>query len=202
MAKIRAQKCRMSWQIALMGFSVFPKKIDSSEIQTFLERVIDHAKTPPRHLICDKDSIFWCMSFKRWCKRKEIRPRYGAIGKHGSIAIVERLIRKMKDECTRRILDFASRTTFQCELDHFFRFYNEHRPHTTLSGKTPNEVYFGLKPANQRPRIEPRKRWPRRARGAPSQTLVAGQPGDRFILEVDFVNGRRHLPIVSLKRAA
>ena len=34
------------------------------------------------------------------------------------------------------------------------------------------------------------------------QTLVAGQPGDRFRIRVDFHEGRRHLPIVSLRRAA
>jgi hypothetical protein len=27
---------------------------------------------------------------------------------------------------------------------------NEHRPHMTLGGRTPNEVYFGCKPANRR----------------------------------------------------
>ncbi len=32
--------------------------------------------------------------------------------------------------------------------------------------------------------------------------IVAGQPGDRLALHVDFHDGKRHLPIVSLKRAA
>jgi hypothetical protein len=32
--------------------------------------------------------------------------------------------------------------------------------------------------------------------------LVAGQPGDEFTLKIDFVEGRKHLPIVTLKRAA
>ena len=41
---------------------------------------------------------------------------------------------------------------------------------------------------------------PVRARGP--RTLIAGQPGDRFTLEVDFHGGARHLPISSLKRAA
>jgi len=34
------------------------------------------------------------------------------------------------------------------------------------------------------------------------RTLIAGQPGNRFTLQVDFHGGARHLPIVSLKRAA
>jgi hypothetical protein len=32
--------------------------------------------------------------------------------------------------------------------------------------------------------------------------LVAGKPGDEFTLKIDFVNGRQHLPIVTLNRAA
>jgi hypothetical protein len=35
-------------------------------------------------------------------------------------------------------------------------WYNQHRPHSTLGGKTPDEVYFQRFPANRRPRIEPR----------------------------------------------
>ena len=76
------------------------------------------------------------------------------------------------------------------------------RPHSWLDGRTPNEVYFGRRAANRRPRIEPRRRWPRGSPCAGPQTLVAGQPGDRFNLHVDYHAGRRHLPIVTLKRAA
>ena len=108
----------------------------------------------------------------------------------------------MKNEATRRIVVPLRRELFRSELKTYFAWYNEHRPHATLHGKTPNEVYFRLQPANRRPRIEPRKRWPRNARCAEPRTLIAGQPGDRFILDVDFQDGNRHLPIVSLKRAA
>jgi hypothetical protein len=34
------------------------------------------------------------------------------------------------------------------------------------------------------------------------QTLVAGRPGDKFVLDVTFVNGREALPVVTLRRAA
>jgi transposase InsO family protein len=37
------------------------------------------------------------------CRRKHIKPRYGAVGKHGSISVIERFIRSFKDEFTRRI---------------------------------------------------------------------------------------------------
>ena len=55
---------------------------------------------------------------------------------------------------------------------------------------------------NRRPRIEPQKRWPRRSPCAKPVTLIARQPGDQFALQVEFHDGRKHLPLVSLKRAA
>ena len=185
-----------------MGFALFPKRPTSLAVRAFIGKTAARAHATPKYLICDKDSIFLCEAFKRWCRRRGIRPRFGAVGKHGSIAVVERLIRTMKDEVTRRILVPLHRVVFRRELASFFAWYNEHRPHTTLHGKTPNEVYFGLRPANRRPRIEPRKRWPRSAPCSRPRTLIAGQPGDRFTLEVDFQDGKRNLPIVSLKHAA
>ena len=124
------------------------------------------------------------------------------MGQHGSIALIERFIRTMKDEGTRRILVSLRQAAFQRELRHFFAWYNAYRPHAALAGKTPNEDYFRLPPANRRPRIEPRRHWPRRSSCAGPRTLIAGQPSDRFTLEVNFYCGARHLPGVSLKRAA
>ncbi|UCE59913.1 MAG: transposase [Phycisphaerales bacterium] len=175
---------------------------DSLSVHTFLGKTLARNEATPRHLVCDKDRVFWCEGFKRWCRRKGIRPRYGAVGQHGSIAVVERFNRTMKDEATRRIFVPLRQADLRRELTSFFAWYNEHRPHTTLEGKTPNEVYFRQRPASRRPRIEPREQWPRRASCARPRTLVAGQPGDDFTLEVHFHDGRRHLPIVSLKRAA
>ncbi len=185
-----------------MEFAVFAKRPQSIAVRTFLGNTIARIGATPRYIICDKDRIFWCDGFKRWCQHKSIGVRYGAAGKHGSIAVVERFIKSLKNEHTRRILVPQRRATFRKQLHSFTAWYNEHRPHTMLDGATPNEVYFNLKPANQYPRIEPRKHWPRSSPCARPRTLIAGQPGDRFIISVDFHDSRRHLPIVSLKHAA
>jgi len=79
---------------------------------------------------------------------------------------------------------------------------DEHRPHTALAGRTPNEVYFGRRPANSVPQSEPRPRWPRGSSCAKPRTLVKGKPGVRLELAVTFEAGRKHLPIISLKRVA
>jgi hypothetical protein len=186
-----------------MGIGVFAKRPDCRAVCVSLGQLVRRVGTAPKYIICDKDSIFDCPAFRRWVKRKGIRPpRFGAIGEHGSIAVVERFILTMKNEGTRRHLVSLRRETFRGELVLFIDWYNEYRPHTTLGGKTPEEVYHNRYPANRRPRIEPREHWRRSAPCAKPQTLIAGKPGQRFEMVVSFHKKRRHLPMVKLNRAA
>jgi transposase InsO family protein/DNA-binding transcriptional regulator YiaG len=186
----------------VMGVAIFADKPTSEAIRAFLGRTIRITGTPPRYVICDKGVQFWCAGFKAWCRRRKIKPRYGAVGKHGSIAVIERFIGTMKREGTRRLLIPMRRATVRDDLRLFADWYNEHRPNSALDGSTPNEVYHDLPPANCRPRCEPRADWPRKSRCAKPQALVAGQPGAGFTLKIDFLEGRKNLPIVTLKRAA
>lgn len=130
------------------------------------------------------------------------RIAYGAIGKHGSLAVVERLILTMKTLLSRLLLVPYRHDAFLRELGSTVAWYNEHRAHTWLGGRTPNEVYFGRFPANRKPRIEPRSRWLRGSPCARPWALVRGSPGARLLLEISFHDGKRHLPVVRLKRAA
>ena len=187
----------------VMNVTVFATRPTCRAVCTFLGRAISSAEAPPKYIICDRDSVYDCAAFRRWAKRRGIKPpRYGAVGKHGSIAVVERLIKTLKDECTRRIPVPLQRNAFRRQLLSFVQWYGEHRPHMTLEGRTPNEVYFGRPPANRQPRIEPRPRWPRRSRCAKPQTLVAGKPGDRCKLKLEYHDKQQHLPVVKLLRAA
>ena len=86
-----------------MGIAVFRKQPDSQQIIAFFAKTIRQAGTPPKYVICDKGAQFWCTRFKRWCKRRKIKPRFGAVGQYGSIAVIERFIRTLKDEGLRRI---------------------------------------------------------------------------------------------------
>ncbi len=60
----------------------------------------------------------------------------------------------------------------------------------------------GRHAANRRPRFEPRDRWPRGSPCARPWALVKGKPGVLLELDIEFLDGRRHLPIVRVKRAA
>ena len=145
----------------VMGITAFMAPPTSEVVQSFLDHTIEKAGAPPKYLICDKASQFWCPEFMGWCDRKGITPRFGAVGKKGSIAVIERFIRSLKRECMREIMVPLCEQAVLRELELFADWYNGNRPHSALAGQTPAEVYRGVEPACQLPRFEPRVRWPR-----------------------------------------
>jgi putative transposase len=185
-----------------VGFAVFAQRPTSPEVCAFLNRAIKNAGSRPRHIISDRGSQFDCLNYKGWCRWRHIRYRFGAVGQHGSIAIVERFIRSMKAECARRILVPFGLAAMRTEVSFYIDWYNEHRPHSALGGRTPQELYRALPPANQAARFEPRPRWPRKSRCASPAAPIKGRRGSRLKLVVDHIDGRAHLPVVELKRAA
>ena len=183
--------------------SIFAKRPDCRGVCACLGRTIHRLGTAPNYIVCDRESIFDCDAFRRWTQRKGIHPpRYGAVGQHGSIAVVERFILTLKQLIGQLYFVPFRRESFRRELDAIIFWYNEHRPHTTLGGRTPHEVTKKRFPENRRPRIEPRSRWPRGSPCARPWALIAGKPGDRFDVTVRFHGKRRHLPMMTLSRAA
>ncbi|MDD4891385.1 MAG: DDE-type integrase/transposase/recombinase [Phycisphaerae bacterium] len=186
----------------VMGLAVWKKPPTSQQVREFLARTIRANDATPKYIICDKGCQFWNDGFKRWCKRKRIRPRFGAVGQHGSIAIVERFIRSMKDEFTRRILLPLRQAAMSNQAKQYAVWFNQHRPHTSLAGRTPDEVYHGKHPASRYPRVEPRARWPRGSRCATPNVPIRGKPGARLELVVTFHAGNKNLPVVQIKQVA
>lgn len=184
---------------SVLAIGIFKESPSSAAMQSLLNRTIKKESAKPEYLICDKGKQFWCESFKDWCEQKGIWPRFGAVGKKGSIAVIERFIGSLKSECMDVILAPIREEAFRRELAFFSDWYNRHRPHSALRGQTPDEIHHGMKPAGQSPRFEPRARWPA---GAFPKAPASGEHGATFRLEVSHHSGRRHLPIVALKRAA
>jgi transposase InsO family protein len=184
-----------------MGAAVFKRPPTSQQVTAFLRQTTRKTQTP-KYLICDQGPQFWCDTFKAWCKGHNIRIRFGAVGRHGSIAVVERFIRSLKEDGLSKILISIFQRTFRQQVSFFTAWYNAHRPHTFLNGATPDERYFARRAANRAPRFEPRVRWPRGSSCATPQTLVKGWPGARFELVVTFEGGQKHLPVVELRRVA
>ena len=134
--------------------------------------------------------------YRAWCRANSVRPRFGAIGKKGSIAIVERFIMSLKQEFLWKIFVPFSLVKMEQALASYQRWYNEHRPHASLAGCTPAEVLAGVMPAKEQAHWEPRARLPL-ARGDPNVNRCA-----KLDLVVSYVDGHKELPIVELRKAA
>jgi putative transposase len=186
----------------VMGLTVLRRSPTAAQITAFIGRTVHKAGAKPKYIICDKGPQFWCGAFKKWCKRRSIRPRFGAVGRHGGLAVIERFIRSLKEEGLRHSFVSICQRAFCQEVSFYSAWYNEYRPHTALGGATPDERYFGRRPANRAPRFEPRTRWPRGSPCAKPQALVKGKPGVRLELVVTFEGGHKHLPVVTLRRVA
>jgi transposase InsO family protein len=182
-----------------IALKVFKKAPSSSDITDWLDVIIQSIGRNPKYIITDQGSQFR-EGYCDWCAARGIKPRFGAVGQHGSIAIVERFILSLKNECMRRIIVPLRLDAFQLELTHYFRWYNEVRPHQSLGGRTPNEIYLGTPSARDGPKFVTQLRLHKcKSRCKSGNKLVtAGQ----LELVVAYLEGRRHLPVVSLKRAA
>jgi transposase InsO family protein len=149
-----------------------------------MRRIVRTSGRQPIHFVADSGRPYCGVSFRSWCRRTAIDLQHGVIGQVGSIAFMERLIQTIKCECTRLIAVPYRMRSFDRELALYREWYNGHRPHRGLEGATPDEIHDGVTPASQRPR---------------------GQMGDRdaaTVLVVGHLAGRRHLPVVSIGRAA
>ncbi len=165
----------------LLGFEVFRGQPSARAVRRFLGCVVRESGSRPRVLVTDHGWQFRERRFRTWCARLGMRQWFGAIGQFGSIAVIERLIQTMKRECTRRVVVAYSAAALREELSLFRCWYNGLRPHERLAGATPDEAYSG---------------------GPPTALRGAGSPGAVPDVRVRFLDGRRHLPVVALERAA
>jgi putative transposase len=100
----------------------------------------------PKHIISDQASVFTGDAFAALLQQWNIKPRFGAVGKNGSIAVTERVIKTLKYEWLKRvplIKGFDHLTSLCAEFE---SWYNTWRPHMTLEGFRPDDFYYDRKP--------------------------------------------------------
>lgn len=89
----------------------------------------------PREVLTDNGSVFGLRSkhskFDRWCNRRTIKHIRTAIHSPTTTGKIERFFQTLANE-----LKFCK------DAEHFRMRYNHFRPHTSLEGKSPSEIYF------------------------------------------------------------
>jgi transposase InsO family protein len=125
---------------------------------------------PPRHSVSDQGPQFTSKALKRALARLGVRHRYGAIGRSGSIAVIERFFRTLKAIARLRARPPLLRNDLERRLTLAFDYYAWLRPHQGLGGATPAEVHIGSRAAHLDAITPPRGR-PGEATGIPPPTF-------------------------------
>jgi putative transposase len=187
----------------VVGFAVFGSQPSALEVCDVLDRAVLRVSTSPKYTVTDQGAQFQG-EYREWCARRSVKPRFGAIGKHGSIAVTERFFLTLKNELLRRILVPLRLETMCFEIARYVRWYNEARPHRSLGGATPCEVYDAVEPANRDARVEPRARYPIESRCAAPAARVRGRRGVKLELVTGGFDGgdAALVPVIALRNAA
>jgi transposase InsO family protein len=141
----------------------------------------------PVHFISDHARCFTGQVFRRKLLRLEVKQRFGAVGKKGSIALIERLWRTLKDTLGLRLIGPLVAEDLMVKVEIGLLHYAHFRPHQALGGATPAEVYFGRSPAYLTAIPPPR--------GRPGE----GTMDSRF--RVEYLDAEQLLPVL-VQRAA
>lgn len=102
----------------------------------------------PEIMNTDQGSQFTSQAFTGLLKEHEIKISMDGKGSWRDNVFIERLWRSVKyEDIYLRAYDSAS--TVRTGLNRYFNFYNSRRPHSSLDGLTPDQVYFNALPQTQ-----------------------------------------------------
>jgi transposase InsO family protein len=82
-------------------------------------------------------------AFAELLRQWNVKQRFGAVGRHGSIAVAERAILTLKQEWLRRVLVIRGLDHLCQLLDDFSEYYNHWRGHSTIGGAVPSVIHRG-----------------------------------------------------------
>jgi transposase InsO family protein len=100
---------------------------------------------PPKHIISDQASVFTGGAFAELLRQWNIKPRFGALGKSGSTAVTERVIKTLRYEWLKRVPLIKGFDHLTSLCTEFESWYNIWRPHMTLEGLRPDDFYYDRK---------------------------------------------------------
>jgi transposase InsO family protein len=169
-----------------LSAKVFSKEASAHEIARFVSRTSKrHGR--PAHFVSDHARCFTGRVFRRRLLRLGVKQRFGAVGKKGSIALIERLWRTLKDTLGLRLLRPLAAEDLMEKVEIGLVHYAYFRPHQGIGGATPAEIYFRRTPAHLSAIPPPRSR-------------VGEGPMDLPFL-IDYLDAERLLPVLVRKAA-
>ena len=136
---------------------LFQKEPTSAELASLLRQTTSRHPVP-RHLVSDQGSQFTSKHFRDTARSFGVRHRFGAIGRVGSIAILERFWKTLKIIVSLRAFPPLFRQDLERRLELALRYYAFFKPHQ------------GLRRHTRRNLLRPRPRLPTRRPSAQGET--------------------------------
>jgi transposase InsO family protein len=177
----------------VIGFDLFRRTPTAKQVCQMLECAVRRVARAPKYTVTDQ-GVQFREQYRDWCERHGVKARFGAVGKYGSIALIERFMLTLKAECTRQLLVPLKLGAMRETLGLFVHWYNVLRPSQALGGRTPAEVYESSVPASATPRFEPKVRSPDGGRTAESG-VRAGPQGEAPLKLVVWIRACESLQI-------
>jgi transposase InsO family protein len=138
---------------------VFPREPSGAQLADLFREALTTFGTP-RHFVSDRGPQFTSECFRDAIQEHSVRHRFGALGKVGSIALIERLWRSAKSLLGCRLLPPLTQSELERRVELGLFYYAYLRPHQALGGATPAEVFFEL-PFAHRASVSPPRALPR-----------------------------------------
>jgi putative transposase len=129
----------------IVGFGVHAGNVDGTALCRMFNHAIFGQKAMPKYLSSDNDPLFL---FERW----EANLRILDVAEIRTVPyiplshpFVERLIGTVRREYLDRIM-FWTRSDLENKVLHFQNYYNNHRTHSSIEGRTPDQDTNGSQP--------------------------------------------------------
>ncbi len=145
-----------------LAWRLFDTEPSAEEMASVLDQAVARARRlhpdfSHRHFVTDKGACFTTAEFQETTTRHGMQPRFGAVGRHGSIAFIERLWLGLKDLLQLRLNRRLLREGLEPRIGLGLHYYSVLKPHQGLGGATRAEVYFQKEPARLSPVPPPRE---------------------------------------------
>ena len=133
-------KLRDSGVTAAKMFERAEEQASALEISQFVSRTARRHGWPA-HFVSDRARCFTGQIFRLRLLRLCVKQRFGAVGKKGSIALIERLWRTLKDALGLRLLRPLVAEDLAAKIEVGLVHYAHFRPHQGVGGATPGVGY-------------------------------------------------------------
>jgi len=173
-----------------LAWRLFSDEPTAEEMASVLDEAVARARRlhpglSLSHFVTDKGACFTAETFQAAVARHGMKARFGAVGRHGSIALIERLWLGLKDLLHLRLDRCLLRDDLENRIGLGLFYYSVLKPHQGLGGATPAEVYFQRGPARDHALPPPRE----------------GDPISPPAFAVRYLDAARRLPVLFRKAA-